>query len=113
MDGPGLERHAGTVRRESAAYPRWRSSRTSREAGARAGIQLAKIKSAFPSDIGNMAIIADDRNRIAACICGNGHLLTPDNLEVDQANRRWRCRRCGRARAAEFRARQRALPIRS
>ena len=38
-------------------------------------------------------------------ICGNGHLLTPDNLKVDQAKRRWRCRRCGRARAAEFRAR--------
>jgi hypothetical protein len=40
-------------------------------------------------------------------ICGNGHLLTPDNLKVDQAKRRWRCRRCGRARAAEFRARRR------
>ena len=39
-------------------------------------------------------------------ICGNGHLLTPDNLKVDQAKRRWRCRRCGRARAAGFRARQ-------
>ena len=38
-------------------------------------------------------------------ICGNGHLLTPDNLKVDYAKRRWRCRRCGRARAAEFRAR--------
>jgi hypothetical protein len=38
-------------------------------------------------------------------ICGNGHLLTPDNLKVDQAKRRWRCRRCGRARAVEFRAR--------
>ena len=37
--------------------------------------------------------------------CGNGHLLTLDNLKVDQATRRWRCRRCGRARAAEFRAR--------
>jgi len=34
-----------------------------------------------------------------------GHLLAPDNLKVDQAKRRWRCRRCGRARAAEFRAR--------
>ena len=39
--------------------------------------------------------------------CGNGHLLTPDNLKVDHAKRRWRCRRCGRARAAEFRARHR------
>ncbi|MGB6486477.1 MAG: hypothetical protein WBE91_06300 [Steroidobacteraceae bacterium] len=38
-------------------------------------------------------------------ICGNGHLLTPDNLKVDRARRRWRCRRCGRVRAAEFRAR--------
>lgn len=38
-------------------------------------------------------------------ICGNGHLLTPDNLKVDHAKRRWRCRHCGRARAAEFRAR--------
>ena len=38
-------------------------------------------------------------------ICGNGHLLTPYNLKVDQAKRRWRCRLCGRARVAEFRAR--------
>jgi hypothetical protein len=38
-------------------------------------------------------------------LCGNGHLLTPGNLTVDQGKRRWRCRRCGRARAAEFRAR--------
>jgi hypothetical protein len=37
--------------------------------------------------------------------CGNGHLLTPENLKVDHGKRRWRCRRCGRARAAEFRAR--------
>jgi hypothetical protein len=40
-------------------------------------------------------------------ICGNGHLLTLDNLKVDQANRRWRCRQCGRARAAGFRVRHR------
>ncbi len=40
-------------------------------------------------------------------ICGNRHLLTPVNLKVDQAKRRWRCRCCGRARAAEFRARHR------
>jgi len=38
-------------------------------------------------------------------ICGHGHLLTPDNLKVDRARRRWRCRRCSRMRAAEFRAR--------
>jgi hypothetical protein len=38
-------------------------------------------------------------------ICGNGHLLTADNLKVDHEKRRWRCRRCGRARAAGFRAR--------
>jgi hypothetical protein len=38
-------------------------------------------------------------------ICGNAHLLTPDNLTIDQAKRRWRCRRCGRSRAAEFQAR--------
>jgi hypothetical protein len=40
-------------------------------------------------------------------ICGNGHLLTPDNLKADHAKRRWRCRRCGRVRAALFRARHR------
>jgi DNA-directed RNA polymerase subunit RPC12/RpoP len=34
-------------------------------------------------------------------ICG--HLLTADNLKLDQAKRRWRCRRCGRARAVEQR----------
>jgi transposase-like protein len=38
-------------------------------------------------------------------ICGNAHLLTPANLTIDQAKRRWRCRRCGRSRAAEFQAR--------
>ena len=43
--------------------------------------------------------------RVIPDICGNGHVLTPDNLKVDQAKRRWRCRQCGRARAAEFRAR--------
>jgi hypothetical protein len=41
-------------------------------------------------------------------IRGKGHLLTPDNLKVDQEKRRWRCRRCGRARAVEFRARGKA-----
>lgn len=35
--------------------------------------------------------------------CSNGHLLTLDNLKVDQGTRRWRCRRCGRERAARFR----------
>lgn len=39
---------------------------------------------------------------------GNGHSLTPDNLKVDHKKRRSRCRHCGRARAAEFRARHRA-----
>jgi transposase-like protein len=38
-------------------------------------------------------------------ICGNGHLLTHDNLKVDYTKRRWRCRSCGRVRSAEFRAR--------
>ena len=39
-------------------------------------------------------------------VCRNGDLLTPDNLKVDHAKRRRRrCRHCGRARAAEFRAR--------
>lgn len=83
MDGPGLERHAGTVRRESAAYPRWRSSRTSREAGARAGIQLAKIKSAFPSDIGNMVIIADDRDE--DCARGEYGIGTYSTTIADQS----------------------------
>jgi hypothetical protein len=35
--------------------------------------------------------------------CGNGHPLTPDNLRIDQGQGRWRCRRCGRERAAAFR----------
>jgi hypothetical protein len=41
-------------------------------------------------------------------ICGNGHLLTPENLRVEQALGRWRCRCCGRERAAVFRARHKA-----
>jgi hypothetical protein len=38
--------------------------------------------------------------------CGNGHPLTPDNVRIDQGEGRWRCRQCGRERAAAFRARQ-------
>jgi site-specific DNA recombinase len=38
--------------------------------------------------------------------CANGHPLTPDNLHIDQNKGRWRCRQCGRERAAAFRARQ-------
>jgi hypothetical protein len=34
--------------------------------------------------------------------CGRGHPLTPDNVRIDQVERRWRCRRCGRERAAAF-----------
>jgi hypothetical protein len=37
--------------------------------------------------------------------CGRGHPLTPDNLHMDQGERRWRCRQCGRERAAAFRGR--------
>jgi hypothetical protein len=40
--------------------------------------------------------------------CAKGHLLTPENLRIDEREGRWRCRQCGRQRAAEFRARQRA-----
>ena len=38
--------------------------------------------------------------------CGNGYALTPDNIRIDQRERRWRCRQCGRERAGAFRARQ-------
>jgi hypothetical protein len=38
-------------------------------------------------------------------ICGNGHLLTSDNLRVDEVERRWRCRSCARERATKFRVR--------
>jgi hypothetical protein len=34
--------------------------------------------------------------------CGNGHALTPENIRIDQRERRWRCRECGRERAAAF-----------
>jgi hypothetical protein len=44
-------------------------------------------------------------------ICGNRHLLTPDNMKVDERKRRWRCRRCGRARAAAFRARHKTAAL--
>ena len=37
--------------------------------------------------------------------CGNGHPLVPDNVRIDQRERRWRCRECGRERAAAFRDR--------
>jgi hypothetical protein len=39
--------------------------------------------------------------------CGNGHLLTPHNVRIDQRERRWRCRQCGNDRAAAFRDRRR------
>jgi hypothetical protein len=38
--------------------------------------------------------------------CGSGHLLTPDNVRIDQREHRWRCLQCGRERAAAFRYRQ-------
>lgn len=38
--------------------------------------------------------------------CANGHRLTPDNVRMDQRERRWRCRQCARERAAVFRQRQ-------
>jgi hypothetical protein len=40
--------------------------------------------------------------------CGKGHPLTPENLQMDDREVRWRCRQCGRERAAAFRARQKA-----
>ena len=36
--------------------------------------------------------------------CGNGHPLVRENLAISDS--RWRCRRCGAARAARFRARR-------
>ena len=38
--------------------------------------------------------------------CGNGHPLSPENLRIDDREARWRCRQCGRERAAAFRGRQ-------
>ncbi len=37
--------------------------------------------------------------------CGKGHPLTPENLHMDDRDERWRCRQCGRERAAAFRMR--------
>jgi len=51
-----------------------------------------------------------DRIRERASIpnaCGKGHLLTSDNLRMDEVEGRWRCRRCARERATKFRARHR------
>jgi hypothetical protein len=38
--------------------------------------------------------------------CGNGHPLSAENLLIDEREARWRCRQCGRERAAAFRGRQ-------
>jgi hypothetical protein len=35
--------------------------------------------------------------------CSKGHQLTPDNLRIDESEQRWRCKQCGRERAAAFR----------
>jgi hypothetical protein len=47
---------------------------------------------------------ADCRRRSAAIeipnCCGNGHPLGPDNVRIDQHERRWRCRQCGRERGS-------------
>jgi hypothetical protein len=37
--------------------------------------------------------------------CAKGHPLTPENLHMDEREGRWRCRWCGRERAAAFRIR--------
>jgi hypothetical protein len=39
-------------------------------------------------------------------VCGNGHPLSPENLRIDDREARWRCRQCGRERAAAFRGRR-------
>lgn len=44
----------------------------------------------------HVVCFSGDRVRQATTIpraCGNGHLLTPDNLRIDEAEGRWRCRR--------------------
>jgi hypothetical protein len=38
--------------------------------------------------------------------CGNGHPLSAENLRIDDGEARWRCRQCGRERAAVFRGRR-------
>jgi len=59
----------------------------------------------FPSaDCRRKNVVIEIPNR-----CGNGHSLTPDNVTIDQRERRWRCRQCGRERAAEFRGRHRRV----
>jgi hypothetical protein len=39
-------------------------------------------------------------------VCGNGHPLSAENLRIDDREARWRCRQCGRERAASFRGRR-------
>jgi hypothetical protein len=48
---------------------------------------------------------APERPAIPAA-CGNGHPLSAENLLIDDREARWRCRQCGRERAAAFRGRQ-------
>jgi hypothetical protein len=38
--------------------------------------------------------------------CSRGHPLTAESMYTDDREGRWRCRQCGRERAAVFRARQ-------
>jgi rubredoxin len=61
----------------------------------------------FSTD-GRRLASASSRSTMPA-FCGHGHPLTPENVKVDQVERRWRCRRCGRERAAAFRERQRKV----
>jgi transposase-like protein len=38
--------------------------------------------------------------------CGNGHPLSAENLRIEDGEARWRCRQCGRERAAASRGRR-------
>jgi hypothetical protein len=49
--------------------------------------------------------------RARPTVCGNGHSLTPDNVQVGQDQGRWRCRQCGRARATACRARRQSQSL--
>jgi hypothetical protein len=51
--------------------------------------------------------------RSVPAACGKGHPLAPENLHLrDGDGGRWRCRQCGRDRAAAFRGRRKTARVR-
>ena len=71
------------------------------------GLLWSGAKELVPFFLPTARTVKTLRERMFPRACGNGHLLTPANLAFAEGGR-WRCRACGRERAAKFRLKRKA-----